>query len=191
MNGDPHRRRSGVKFRRGQPLGRARSSGGFARRANFNDREAARSSCEPSRGLDAVERRWSRSGVRDVCTQGYMAIALLQGLTSLITQANGPTSCVGRISGSRWGSGWGAVPAVPANGRSPAFHHHDGQFFGHGFSVVVLRTRGPLLGRGQVPENRRGQAIEVDPGGHMTRSGMRHDRTPPAAGVLILATRSL
>src|SRR5208283_4771839 len=51
--------RSGVKFRRGQPLGRARSSGGFARRANFNDHETARSCCEPSRRLDAVERRWS------------------------------------------------------------------------------------------------------------------------------------
>ncbi len=35
-------------------------SGGFARRANFTDREAARSCCEPSRRLDAVERRWSR-----------------------------------------------------------------------------------------------------------------------------------
>src|SRR5208283_6100141 len=54
--------RSGVKFRRGQPLGRARSSGGFARRANFNDHETARSCCEPSRGLDAVERRWSWPG---------------------------------------------------------------------------------------------------------------------------------
>jgi hypothetical protein len=52
-----HRQRSGVKFRRGQPLGRARSSGGFARRANFNDHETARSWCEPSRRLDAVELR--------------------------------------------------------------------------------------------------------------------------------------
>ena len=47
------RQRSGVKFRRGEPLGRARSSGGFARRANFNDHETARSCCEPSRRLDA------------------------------------------------------------------------------------------------------------------------------------------
>ena len=52
-----HRERSGVKFRRGQPLGRARTSGGFARRANFNDHETARSCCEPSRRLDAVELR--------------------------------------------------------------------------------------------------------------------------------------
>ena len=53
-----HRQRSGVKFRRGEPLGRATSSGGFARRANFNDHETARSCCEPSRRLDAVELRW-------------------------------------------------------------------------------------------------------------------------------------
>ena len=46
-----YRQRSGVKFRRGQPLGRARSSGGFARRANFNDHETARSCCEPSQRL--------------------------------------------------------------------------------------------------------------------------------------------
>ena len=59
MNGDSRRQRSGVKSRRGEPLGRTRSSGGFARRANFNDRETARSCCEPSRRLDAVERRWS------------------------------------------------------------------------------------------------------------------------------------
>jgi hypothetical protein len=48
----------GVKFRRGQPLGQARSSGGFARRANFNDHDTARNRCEPSRRLDAVELRW-------------------------------------------------------------------------------------------------------------------------------------
>jgi hypothetical protein len=39
-------------------LGRARSSGGFARRANFNDRESARSCCEPSRDLTP----WSAGG---------------------------------------------------------------------------------------------------------------------------------
>src|SRR5271167_2032866 len=66
--------RSGVKFRRGQPLGRARSSGGFARRANFNDREAARSCCEPSRGLDAVERRWSLTRLR-VSISGAIRVA--------------------------------------------------------------------------------------------------------------------
>jgi hypothetical protein len=35
---------------------------GFARRANLNDRDTARSSCEPIRRLDAVKRRWSRPG---------------------------------------------------------------------------------------------------------------------------------
>ena len=55
-----HRQRSGVKFRRrqAQPLGRARSFGGFARRANFNDHETAKGCCEPSRRLDVVELRW-------------------------------------------------------------------------------------------------------------------------------------
>jgi hypothetical protein len=43
-------------------LGRTRPSGGFARRANLNDRDTARSSCEPIRRLDAVKRRWSRPG---------------------------------------------------------------------------------------------------------------------------------
>ena len=56
---DYHRQRRGVQSRRGKPLGRARTSGGFASRANVNDRETARSCCEPSRRLDAVERRWS------------------------------------------------------------------------------------------------------------------------------------
>ena len=37
--------RSGVKFRRGKLLGRARSSGEFDRRANLHDRDTARSSC--------------------------------------------------------------------------------------------------------------------------------------------------
>ncbi len=58
ITGDNHRQRSGVQSRRGKPVGRARTSGGFARRANVNDRETARSCCEPSRPLDAVERRW-------------------------------------------------------------------------------------------------------------------------------------
>jgi hypothetical protein len=55
----PPAARRGVKSRRGKPSGRARTSGGFARRANVNDHETARSCCEPSRRLDAVERRWS------------------------------------------------------------------------------------------------------------------------------------
>jgi hypothetical protein len=49
---------SGVQSRRGKPLGRTRRSGGFARRANVDDHEAARACCEPRRRLDAVERWW-------------------------------------------------------------------------------------------------------------------------------------
>jgi hypothetical protein len=33
-----------------------------------------------------------------------------------------------------------------------------------------------------VPENRWTQAIEVDPGGHMTRSGTGHNRTITGSG---------
>ena len=35
--------------------------------------------------LDAVERRWSRSGVWDECTQGYLEMAPRGGLTRLTT----------------------------------------------------------------------------------------------------------
>jgi hypothetical protein len=60
MTAIPSGKRSGVQSRRGKPLGRARSSGDdeFARSVNFHGHEALRSSCEPSRRLDAVQRRW-------------------------------------------------------------------------------------------------------------------------------------
>src|ERR1700722_11325384 len=101
-----------------------------------------------------------------------------------------PRAFSGSRWGGHWGGHWGTVAAVPADGRSLAFHHHDGQLFGHGFAVHVLRTRGSLLGRGQVPENRRTQAIEVDPGGHVTRSGTGHNRTIPGVVVAVSAPRS-
>jgi hypothetical protein len=39
---------------------------GSPRRANLNDHETARSSCEPIRRLDDVKLRWFRSGRRDI-----------------------------------------------------------------------------------------------------------------------------
>ena len=55
---DDHRQRAGSSPGEGSPLGRARSSGGFARWAIVDEHEAARTCCELSRRLDAVERGW-------------------------------------------------------------------------------------------------------------------------------------
>jgi hypothetical protein len=132
-----------------------------------------------------VKRRWS-GPARGTCAPLLPVGSSRGGLTSQYLAA----CSVGNFSGSRWGSRRGAVPLVPADGRSPAFHDHDGQFFGHGLGVVVLRPRGIFFGRGQMPENRWGQAIEVDPGGHNTRPAARHDRTLPRQRWFLSALRS-
>jgi hypothetical protein len=49
--------RTRVKFRRGQPLGRAGSSDEFAPWGDTTDQEFVRSCCEPSRRLEAVKVR--------------------------------------------------------------------------------------------------------------------------------------
>ena len=123
---------------------------------------------------------WSAGGsgpARNACDRSTTLQRFPEDAPDFPGARNGPWGPRRVVSGSWWGSCWGTVAAVPADGRSPAFHHHGGQLFGHGFAVHVLRTRGSLLSRRQVPENRWTQAIEVDPGGHMNRSGTGHHRT--------------
>ena len=186
MNGDPHRQRSGVKFRRGQPLGRARSSGGFARRANFNDHETARSCCEPSRGLDAVERRWSWPGtprVRRITTATTYswgrAIRTARETSETLSERGALWPGVWRI---RWGGRWRAVSPVPADGGATSGHDHGGQLLGHGLGVVVTGPCGELFGRGHVPQDRGAQLIEVNPSGHTISPVKRHNRTSISLG---------
>jgi hypothetical protein len=78
-------------------------------------------------------------------------------------------SCLGNLGrawGSRWGTGKGAVPPVPAEGGTVPTHHHGGEFFGHGFDVVVVGPGGTFLGRGQVAQDRGAEAVKIDPGAH-------------------------
>ena len=111
-------------------------------------------------------------------SQSYLSVGARRGVVVLTIQASRvPTWNVKAFSGSRWGGVWGSVSHVPADGRPLPSHDHNGKFFCHGLGVVVLRTRGPLFGRCQVPENGRAQAIEVDPVGHTIRSESGHNRT--------------
>ena len=74
------------------------------------------------------------------------------------------------------------VAAIPANGRSCPRHEHGDEFIGHGGSVVVVRSRGSLLGGGEVSQHRGAQAIEIDPVRHSAspfRSGGRLPRVGP------------
>jgi hypothetical protein len=92
---DFHRSCAGSSSGEGSPLGRARTSGGFARRANLNDHDTARSSCEPIRRLDAVKLRWSRSGRRDIGLASPCRTALWRHGTAKVTRLrwiHGPTT---------------------------------------------------------------------------------------------------
>jgi hypothetical protein len=42
------------------------------------------------------------------------------------------------------------VSPVPAEGRVPPRHDHEGEFLSHGFGVVITGSGGAVLGRCQV-----------------------------------------
>ena len=99
--------------------------------------------------------------------------------------------------GSRigWGLNGCPVALVPADGRAPTLHHHGGQLLRHDIGVVVTRTSSAFLGRCQVPQHRRTQAVQIDPGRHMSSSGewTSSDQRgcPPVAGAPSRAAAAL